>query len=120
MRSAGLIAAGAAVTVATGEAAEAAGVAEGGGPAPEGERGDLNALVASPVATLARTDVGVSVSPFPLSAVSLLDSPFKANMGRTLSYLSFVDADRLLHTFRLNVGLTSSAQACGGWGVAEH
>jgi uncharacterized protein len=60
-------------------------------------------------------DIGVSVFPFPLSQVSLLDSPFRANMNRTLSYLSFVDADRLLHTFRLNVGLPSSAQPVGGW-----
>lgn len=60
-------------------------------------------------------DVGVSVLPFPLNAVTLQAGPFQANRDRTLSYLSFVDADRLLHTFRLNVGLTSTAQAVGGW-----
>ena len=27
----------------------------------------------------------------------------------------FVDPDRLLHTFRLNYGLPSSARPCGGW-----
>ncbi|GII27754.1 glycoside hydrolase family 127 protein [Planotetraspora mira] len=63
----------------------------------------------------ARTDFGVSVFPFPLSQVTLLDGPFRSNMGRTASYLSFVDADRLLHTFRLNAGLASSATPCGGW-----
>ncbi|MEU4893282.1 beta-L-arabinofuranosidase domain-containing protein [Streptomyces sp. NPDC044780] len=52
---------------------------------------------------------------FPLSAVRLLESPFLANMRRTLSYLRFVDPDRLLHTFRLNVGLPSTAEPCGGW-----
>jgi uncharacterized protein len=62
-----------------------------------------------------RPDIGVSVFPFPLSQVSLLDSPFRANMNRTLSYLTFVDPDRLLHTFRLNVGLSSTAQPVGGW-----
>ncbi len=36
-------------------------------------------------------------------------------MNRTLAYLSFVSADRLLHTFRTNVGIASSAQPCGGW-----
>lgn len=61
------------------------------------------------------TPVGVSVFPFPLSAVSLLPGPFQDNMNRTLAYLSFVDPDRLLHTFRLNVGLPSTAQPCGGW-----
>src|SRR5688572_10607959 len=60
-------------------------------------------------------DIGVSVLPFPLSSVTLQPGPFQANRDRTLSYLSFVDADRLLHTFRLNVGLSSSAQAVGGW-----
>lgn len=62
-----------------------------------------------------RPDIGVGAFPFPLSAVSLLPSPFASNMGRTHSYLNFLDADRMLHTFRLNVGLSSSAAPCGGW-----
>lgn len=65
--------------------------------------------------TAARPDFGVSVFEFPLSRVTLLDGPFKANMGRSLAYLSFIDPDRLLHTFRLNVGLSSSAAPVGGW-----
>ncbi|WP_262698562.1 MULTISPECIES: beta-L-arabinofuranosidase domain-containing protein [Streptomyces] len=52
---------------------------------------------------------------FALSEVRLLDSPFLANMRRTCAYLLFVDIDRLLHTFRLTVGLPSSAEPCGGW-----
>ena len=52
---------------------------------------------------------------FPLSAVRLLDSPMRANQARNTNYLMFVDPDRLLHTFRLNYGLPSSAQPCGGW-----
>jgi DUF1680 family protein len=52
---------------------------------------------------------------FPLAAVQLLDSPFRANQSRNTDYLLFVDPERLLHTFRLNVGLPSSAQPCGGW-----
>ncbi|MGN9908307.1 beta-L-arabinofuranosidase domain-containing protein [Phytohabitans sp. LJ34] len=66
-------------------------------------------------AVAARPDTGVSVYPFPLSAVSLLAGPFQANTGRTHSYLGFLDADRLLHMFRVNVGLPSSATAMGGW-----
>lgn len=58
---------------------------------------------------------GPLLEPFPLSAVRLLDSPFLANMRRTCAYLRFVDPDRLLHTFRLNVGLPSAAEPCGGW-----
>ncbi|BCJ75705.1 hypothetical protein CS0771_52490 [Catellatospora sp. IY07-71] len=71
-------------------------------------------LPASP-AHAARTDIGTSVHPFPLGAVTLLSGPFLSNTGRTHSYLNFLDADRLLHTFRLNYGLSSSATACGGW-----
>ncbi|HEV2783720.1 MAG TPA: beta-L-arabinofuranosidase domain-containing protein [Actinophytocola sp.] len=62
-----------------------------------------------------RPDIGVSAFPFPLTQVSLLDSPFRANMNRILAYLSFLDPDRMLHTFRVNVGLPSSAQPVGGW-----
>jgi DUF1680 family protein len=62
-----------------------------------------------------RPDFGVSVFPFALNQVTLLDGPFKANMGRSMAYLAFIDPDRLLHTFRLNVGLASSAQPVGGW-----
>jgi DUF1680 family protein len=66
-------------------------------------------------ATAARPDTGVSAYAFPLTAVQLLSSPFTANTGRTQSYLLYLDNDRMLHTFRLNVGLASSATACGGW-----
>ncbi len=75
----------------------------------------LPAIVAASAAAAARTDIGVSAFAFPLSAVSLLDSPFRQNMTRTQAYLTFIDADRLLHTFRINAGLGSNAAACGGW-----
>ncbi|MEU4656473.1 beta-L-arabinofuranosidase domain-containing protein [Streptomyces sp. NPDC023723] len=58
---------------------------------------------------------GPALAPFALSEVRLLDSPFLANMRRTCAYLLFVDLDRLLHTFRRNVGLPSTAEPCGGW-----
>jgi DUF1680 family protein len=60
-------------------------------------------------------DIGVSAYPFPLTAVRLLPGPFLNNANRTQSYLDFLDPERMLHTFRLNVGLPSSAQAMGGW-----
>jgi DUF1680 family protein len=63
----------------------------------------------------ARVDTGVSVYAFPLSAVRLQAGPFLDNLNRTAAYLNFVDSDRLLHTFRLNVGIASSATPCGGW-----
>jgi DUF1680 family protein len=52
---------------------------------------------------------------FPLSAVRLLDSPFLDNQRRNLSYLLYLDPDRMLHTFRLNYGRRSGARPCGGW-----
>ena len=52
---------------------------------------------------------------YPLAAVSLLDSPFRANQLRNLNYLLFLDPERMLHTFRLNYGVPSSATPCGGW-----
>jgi len=81
------------------------------GCAPGGDGEDVEALELA----VARPDAGVSVFEFPLSRVTLLDGPFKANMGRTTAYLAFIDPDRMLHTFRLNVGLSSSAAAVGGW-----
>lgn len=52
---------------------------------------------------------------YPLSAVRLLDSPFRDNQLRNLSYLRFLDPDRMLHTFRLNYGQPSAARPIGGW-----
>jgi DUF1680 family protein len=75
----------------------------------------LAASLQAVAAAAARPDTGVQAYAFPLTAVRLLTSPFTANAGRTQSYLLFLDNDRLLHTFRLNVGLSSSATACGGW-----
>jgi DUF1680 family protein len=61
------------------------------------------------------SDKGVSAYPFPLGTVALLPGPFKDNMTRTTNYLEFVDPDRLLYTFRTNVGIATTAQPCGGW-----
>ena len=51
----------------------------------------------------------------PLADVQLLDSPFRDNQGRNTAYLLFLDPDRMLRPFRLNYGVPSSAQPCGGW-----
>jgi uncharacterized protein len=75
----------------------------------------LTPALAGTAAAATRPDIGVSAFPFPLGAVRLQAGPFLDNMNRQLAYFRFVDADRLLHTFRLNAGLASSAQPCGGW-----
>jgi DUF1680 family protein len=51
----------------------------------------------------------------PLSDVELLASPFLDNQGRNTAYLLFLDPDRMLRPFRLNYGLPTSAEPCGGW-----
>src|SRR5574340_959679 len=53
--------------------------------------------------------------PFPLGDVRLLAGPFRDAMVRDQQYLLDLDPDRLLHNFRVNAGLPSSAQPLGGW-----
>jgi hypothetical protein len=52
---------------------------------------------------------------FPLEDVRLLDGPFKHAMELDRQYLLSLDVDRLLHNFRVNAGLPSSAEPLGGW-----
>jgi len=52
---------------------------------------------------------------FPLQSVRLLDGPFRHAMELDCNYLLSLDPYRLLHTFRLNAGLPSSAKPLGGW-----
>jgi DUF1680 family protein len=56
-----------------------------------------------------------ATEPFPLTDVRLLDGPFRDAMLRDQKYLLSLEPDRLLHTFRLNVNLPSSAKPLGGW-----
>lgn len=59
--------------------------------------------------------VSISAQPFALHEVRLLDGPFKAAMERDGKYLLDLEADRLLHTFRLNAGLPTTAKPLGNW-----
>ena len=52
---------------------------------------------------------------FRLEDVRLLDGPFKRAMGLDKQYLLSLDVDRLLHNFRINAGLPSTAEPLGGW-----
>ncbi|PKS12433.1 hypothetical protein jhhlp_000639 [Lomentospora prolificans] len=68
----------------------------------------------------AGTETGVLVQPFELSSVSLGDSRWADNQNRTLSYLLWVDPDRLLYNFRSNHGLsTQGATPHGGWDAPD-
>lgn len=59
--------------------------------------------------------VPLKAEPFDLADVRLLDGPFRDAMLRDKNYLLSLDADRLLHTFRVTAGLPSSAEPLGGW-----
>jgi DUF1680 family protein len=52
---------------------------------------------------------------FALQDVRLLEGPFQRAMELDRQYLLSLDVDRLLHNFRVNAGLPSSAQPLGGW-----
>ncbi|MGC4092676.1 MAG: glycoside hydrolase family 127 protein [Polyangiaceae bacterium] len=69
---------------------------------------------AAPAATATATPVTGALM-FPLQNVRLLDGPFHDAQLRGQAYLLGLDADRLLHTFRANAGLPTSAAPLGGW-----
>jgi uncharacterized protein len=65
--------------------------------------------------TVGREKVGWKVRPFPMKQVRLGDGPCKQAMEADRQYLHSLPPDRLLHTFRINAGIPSSAQPLGGW-----
>ena len=59
--------------------------------------------------------VPLQAEPFPLQEVQVLGGPFRYAMLRDKAYLLSLDPDRLLYTFRVNYGLsTSNAAPYGG------
>ncbi len=59
--------------------------------------------------------ISLQAYPFNLTQVKLLGGPFQEAMERDKSYMLSLDPDRLLHNFRLNAGLPSTAEPLGGW-----
>src|SRR3974390_2428773 len=59
--------------------------------------------------------VPLKIQAFPLHEVQLLAGPFKHAMELDEQYLLSLDVNRLLHNFRINAGLPSTAQPLGGW-----
>jgi len=55
------------------------------------------------------------VLPFPMTQVRLGQGPCTLAMEADRQYLHSLPPDRLLHTFRVNAGIPSSAQPLGGW-----
>lgn len=62
-----------------------------------------------------REKVAWKARPFPMKQVRLGNGPCKAAMDADQKFLHELPPDRLLHTFRINAGLPSSAQPLGGW-----
>jgi DUF1680 family protein len=64
----------------------------------------------------ARPDIGAAAYEFQLGQVTLGSGRWLDNQNRTLSYLRFVDVNRLLYNFRANHKLsTGGAASNGGW-----
>lgn len=64
---------------------------------------------------ITREKVSWRVLPFPMKQVHLGQGPCKVAMEADRQYLHSLPPDRLLHTFRINAGIPSSAQPLGGW-----
>jgi DUF1680 family protein len=62
-----------------------------------------------------REKVAWKARPFPMQQVRLGEGPCKLAMEADRQYLRSLPPDRLLHTFRINAGIPSSAQPLGGW-----
>ena len=63
----------------------------------------------------ARQPVALKVRPFDMAEVRLLPGPFLEILEANRAMLHRLPADRLVHTFRLNAAIPSSAQPLGGW-----
>lgn len=65
--------------------------------------------------SFARRDRALRVEPFAMTQVRLLPGPFFDAQEANRTYMHALPADRLIHTFRLNAGLQSTAEPLGGW-----
>ncbi len=59
--------------------------------------------------------VQIKAYSFDLCDVKLLDSRFKDNMERDGKWLLSIDNNRLLHSWRVNAGMSTNARPLGGW-----
>jgi uncharacterized protein len=65
--------------------------------------------------SFAKKDISLAVSPFPMSQVRLLAGPCLRASEWNRAYMERLPVDRLLHNFRLNASLPTTAQPFGGW-----
>src|SRR5437763_8387069 len=62
-----------------------------------------------------REKIAWKARPFPMKQVRLGEGACQAAMEADRRFLSSLPPDRLLHTFRINSGIPSSAEPLGGW-----
>jgi DUF1680 family protein len=62
-----------------------------------------------------KPQIQVKAYSFDLSDIKLLDSRFKENMERDGKWLLSIDNKRLLHSWRVNAGMSTYARSFGGW-----
>ena len=74
-----------------------------------------NALLQSGRHRSPESRVALLAAPFPMAQVRLLDGPFLDATKANLQYLHSLPVDRLVHNFRVNAGLASTAEPLGGW-----
>lgn len=65
--------------------------------------------------TFTRKEAPTKVQPFPMTAVRLTPGPFHDAQEWNRGVLRRLPVDRLVHNFRVNAGLSSSAEPLGGW-----
>jgi hypothetical protein len=63
----------------------------------------------------ARSAVAAKVQPFPMTQVRLLAGPFHEAQEWNRGYMARLPVDRLVHNFRVNADLSSTAKPFGGW-----
>ena len=110
--------AGSATTLAQQPAASPAPPAAGAAqapPAPGRRPQTVEPLPFAETLVFTRKGAELRTTPYPMSEVRLLDGPCKQAEDYNRAYMMRIAPDRLLHTFRLNAGLASSAEALGGW-----
>jgi DUF1680 family protein len=69
---------------------------------------------AQPIAFV-RNKQAPKLMPFPLSEVRLGDGPFQDMHKWNAAYMKRLSTDSLLHAFRVNAGIASTAAPLGGW-----
>jgi DUF1680 family protein len=72
-------------------------------------------FLAALVLCFSHSACGEEICAVPLAQVRLTDGPFKERQDLHRRVILSYDVDRLLHNFRVNAGLPSSAAPYGGW-----